>query len=224
MIRGWSYVNQLNNIFFDKYSDLNFIHYELTFKSNVYFRKNIKSITKLSRKSWSRRKHLNNWLIYQNVFSNWSNDYLFFKQYSKFVFNYQLLKYSFLTYNFMVLKKKNNLYIKNVESFISSSFLNRLLNYFNRLNFNSYLFLTKLKNNQWFFISSFNNISLTKHISTINHNPLYSTSQLNYYSTVFNNTRSEYIKQILDNIFNIVLKKSTEIYKILNLLILISIK
>jgi len=224
MVRGWSYVNQLNNIFFDKYSYLNFIHYESTFKSNVYFKKNTKSITKLSRKSWSRRKHLTNWLVYQNVFSNWSNDYLFFKQYSKFIFNYQLLKHSFLTYNFMLLKKKNNFYIKNVESFISSSFLNRLSNYFNKLNFNSYLFLKKFKNNQWFFISSFSDTNIIKYNNTINNNTIYSTSQLNYYPTVFNNTRSDYIKQILDTVFNIILKKNTEIYKILNLLILLNIK
>jgi len=224
MVRGWSYVNQLNSVFFDKYSDLNFVHYESTFKSNTYFKKNITSITKLSRKSRSRRKHLNNWLVYQNVLSNWSNDYLFFKQYSKFVFNHQILKYSFLTYNFMVLKKTNNSYIKNVEDFLSSSFLNRLSNYFNRLNFNSYLFFKKFKNNQWFFISSFSDTNLIKAISTINPNPLYYTSQLNFYPTTFNNNQIEYIKQILNEIFNIILKKNIEMYKILSLLFLINIQ
>jgi len=224
MIRGWSYVNKLNSIFFDKYSDLNFIHYESTFKSNIHFKKNINVLSKLSRKSWSRRRHLTSWIIYQNVFSNWSNDYLFFKQYNKFIFNYQLLKHSFLTYNFMVLKKTNNSYIKDIESFISSSFINKLSNYFNKLNFSSYLFLKRLKNNQWFFISSFDKQNLTKSVNNINPNPFYSTSQINYYPIELKNFKLNYITQILDTIFNIILSKNVEIYKILSLLLLMNIK
>lgn len=224
MIRGWSYVNRLNNVFFDKYSDLNFIHYESTFKSNIHFKRDINSISKLSRKSWSRRKHLTNWIVYQNVFSNWSNDYLFFKQYNKFVFNYQLLKHSFLVYNFMVLKKMNTSYIKDVEGFISSSFINKLSNYFNKLNFNSYLFLKKLKNNLWFFISSINKPNLIKTIDTINPNPFYSTSQLNYYPIELKNLKLDCLTQILDTIFNIILLKNVEMYKVISLLFLLNIK
>lgn len=224
MIRGWSHVNQLNSVFFDKYSDLNFVHYESTFKSNIYFKRDVRSISKLSRKSWSRRRHLNNWIVYQNVFSNWSNDYLFFKQYSKFVFNYQLLKHSFLTYNFMVLKKSNNSYIKDIENFVSSSLINRLSNYFNKLNFKSYLFLKRLKNNQWFFISSFDKPSLIKSVNTINHSPFYHTSQSNYYPIELKNLKLDYITQILDTIFNMILLKNIEMYKILSLLFFLNIK
>ena len=224
MIRGWSYVNRLNNTFFGKYSDLNFIHYESTFKSNIHFKKSVNSISKLSRKSWSRRRHLTNWIVYQNVFSNWSNDYLFFKHYNKSVFNYQLLKNSFLTYNFMILKKTNNSYIKGIESFISSSFVNKLFSYFNKLNFNSYLFLRKLKNNLWFFISSTDKVNLIKTINSINYNPLYSTSQLNYYPIELKNNKLDYLTIILNTIFNIILLKNVEFYKVISLLFLLNIK
>lgn len=124
----------------------------------------------------------------------------------------------------MVLKKSNNSYIKDIENFVSSSLINRLSNYFNKLNFKSYLFLKRLKNNQWFFISSFDKPSLIKSVNTINHNPFYHTSQSNYYPIELKNLKLDYITQILDTIFNMILLKNIEMYKILSLLFFLNIK
>lgn len=124
----------------------------------------------------------------------------------------------------MILKKTNNSYIKGIESFISSSFVNKLFSYFNKLNFNSYLFLRKLKNNLWFFISSTDKVNLIKTINSINYNPLYSTSQLNYYPIELKNNKLDYLTIILNTIFNIILLKNVEFYKVISLLFLLNIK
>jgi hypothetical protein len=224
MIRRWSYVNNINTSFFNKYLDLNFVHYETTFKANIHFKKNIPHISKLSRKSWARRRHLTNWIVYQNVFSNWSNDYLFFKQYSKFIFNYQLFKNSFLTFNLFILKKNNNSYIKGIESFVSSSFVNKISNYFNNSSYTSYLFFQKLKQNSWMFISIPGEQTIAQITDNINLNPIYGVYQKNFFPVVVNNNKIDLIEYIWSNLWSLILFKSIEIYKIITILTLLNLK
>lgn len=224
MVRRWSYVNQLNSVSFSNYSSLDFAHYDATFRANIHFKRDIHSISKLSRKSWSRRRHLNNWLIYQNLLSNWSNEYLFFKQYSKFTFNYQLFKNSFFSHNLMILRKSSNSQLKGMESFISSPFISRISNYFNRLNFSTYLFFKRLKNNSWVFLTTPGTTSTPKLLESFNLNPFYTTHQLNLYPIDSKLLDLDCANQIVSLLFNVSLLKSVELYKTLTLLTLINVK
>jgi|LauGreDrversion4_2_1035121.scaffolds.fasta_scaffold12848_5 hypothetical protein len=223
MVRRWSYVNTVNNNFYSKFQDLNFAHFETSFKANIFYKKNINVLSKLTRKSWARRKHLNNWLIYQNIFSNWSNEYLFFKQYSKHIFNLNFFRNSFLTYNYNILKKSNSLYIKDTENWISNSFISRISNYSSKLGFKSYQFFSKFKHNAWFFISS-NNLNLFfQNLTLINPNPLYTISQSQLYPISFEKTSLFYIIQIYNELHRVITSKSVELYKINSLLLLFNV-
>ena len=57
----------------------------VTFKSTTFFRKPLylASPTKLSRKSFYKRRHINNFLFYFNILSLWAKEYIFFKNLSK---------------------------------------------------------------------------------------------------------------------------------------------
>ena len=56
-----------------------------TFKATTFFRKPLYLVspTKLSRKSFYKRRHINNFLFYFNILSLWSKEYIFFKNLNK---------------------------------------------------------------------------------------------------------------------------------------------
>ena len=129
MVRRWSYLNSINNIFFNQYKSLNFVHYEQSFKTNIVFKKEISPLSLITRKSWSRRKHLTNWLIYQNVLTDWSKDYIFFKKYNKFTLVYRMFKNSFFSYNLFLIKKLNVSASVGSEKIIFSSLTSKISKY-----------------------------------------------------------------------------------------------
>jgi hypothetical protein len=224
MIRRWSYINNLNTRFANQYSLLNVVHFESTFKTNIYFKKNIYKISKLSRKSWSRRKHLSNWLIYQNILSDWSNDYLFFRRYNKFVLNYQLLKSSFLSFNFSILKKNTPALIKDTELILFSSITKSISKYYINFDYSSYKFLLNFKNYSWIYATHYKNNNLINNVELLNNNPLFILSQSSLSSNKSKDNYYKYLTVILNFFISISLKKNLELYKMFILLTLFDIK
>lgn len=57
----------------------------VTFKATTFFRKPLYLVspTKLSRKSFYKRRHVNNFLFYFNILSLWAKEYIFFKNLNK---------------------------------------------------------------------------------------------------------------------------------------------
>jgi hypothetical protein len=222
MIRRWSYLNSLNYIFSSKYKTLNFVYYEQSFKINIFFKKNINSISTLSRKSWSRRKHLHNWIIYQNIFSDWSSDYLFFKQFNNLVFNYQLFKNSFVCYNTLIMKRLNPLTSVGMEKFTYSSLTKKIISY--NLNLpmftNFYQFLGNYRNVSWFYVTTCNNVDDFKTLNSNQIHPIFLNAQGNFSFVDRTNTSFHWFISIWSSLFTLSLYNTLELYRINTLLLL----
>ena len=224
MVRRWSYLNSVNNIFFNQYQSLNFIHYEQSFKNNIVFRKEISYISSISRKSWSRRKHLTNWLLYQNVLTDWSREYTFFKKYNRFTAIFQMFTNSFLTYNTFLIKKLNASSSAGAEKIIFSSLTSKIIKYGSKYSLNFYLFLQNYKNMNWLYVTiPISNTSVLNQ-STPLLTPIIYTSQGTFHQTYLNSNQLAWLSLIYQNLINIALSKLTNLYQITIILQLMNLK
>lgn len=217
MVRRWSYIKDQNSNKNLSFSKLEFVHGEISFLSNVYFRKTVSYNSKLTRKSWAKRKHLSNWMPLQAVLSDWSNDYLFFKKYNKMVLTLNLFKNSFIAFNFLLLKKTSNLIKQNSEGFFYTFPSKRVLMYFARSYSSSYQFLLNVRHTPLMYVSSPNNFQDVR--KTL---PLLSGSACGWNGqTLFNHNeplKSQSIELLFAVITNIAFIKNVELYKVFNLL------
>lgn len=222
MVRRWSYLNSLNHVFSSQYKTLNFVYYEQSFKTNIFFKKSINSISILSRKSWSRRKHLHNWMVYQNIFSDWSTDYLFFKQYNNFTFNYQLFKNSFLCYNTILLKNLTSLTSVGLEKFSYSALTKKIMHYNNGFSVqnNFSKFLSSYRSVSWLYVTTPTNINDFKTLNLNQIHPIYCNHQNTFSVISQSETSSQWLSHIWNSLFTLSLYKTVELYKLHTLLLL----
>lgn len=110
MVRRWSYLNTLNSTVFQPSTfslESVMTKYQYTFfKQTTYYRKRIFSptVTRLTRYSFFRRRHLNNWIMYTNILNNWSHEYLFFRRYLRVLQSFQFFKNNYVTLHLTFLK------------------------------------------------------------------------------------------------------------------------
>ena len=214
MVRRWSYLNSVNSIFFDQYRLLNFIHYEQSFKTNIVFRKDINQVSTLSRKSWSRRKHLTNWLVYQNVLTDWSKDYLFFKKYNRFTLVFQMFKNTFFSYNSFLIKKLNTSSTVGTEAFVFSTLISKVIKYCSKYSPNFYTFLKYYKNINWLYITTPKKSEAIQQSSGTLFNPILHTSQSLFYHSIQQQDMVTWFWVLYQNLFTITMSKLIEIYKL----------
>lgn len=126
MVRRWSYLNNINNltsnkIFVNTKSNnlLLKVFQQTTFKATTYYRKPIYNplVTKITRKNFYRRRHLNNWLVYQNILTLWAKEYLFFRKYSRTLLSLFFYKNNFLIYNALI---HSNTSVDNLRGYENS--------------------------------------------------------------------------------------------------------
>lgn len=214
MIRRWSYLNNINHIFFDQYRLLNFVHYEQSFKTNIVFRREINPISAISRKSWSRRKHLTNWLIYQNVLTDWSKDYLFFKKYNRFTFIFQMFKNTFFSYNTFLIKKLNISSTVGSETILFSSVISKIIRYCSKQSSNFYMFLRNYKNINWLYITTPKKITNNNPLVGNLINPILSTSQTLFNPSTVDQDATIWLVLIHQNLFTNFMSQLVTLYKL----------
>ena len=154
MVRRWSYLNLINTTFSSEHNVLAFVHHYATFKATTYYRKSIYRTTRLSRRAWSRRKHLHNWLIYQNLLANYSQDYLFFRKYSRSTLALNVFKNSYLTYNLLMFRKLAVTDFLGSESVMISSIIRRVIRYCSRLNPSTSAFFNSYRGVAWMYVTT----------------------------------------------------------------------
>lgn len=220
MVRRWSYLNRINRSFYDEHTDLDFVHHEGTFRATTYYRRKFGSITKLSRRSWSRRKHLHNWLVYQNVFTDWARDYLFFRKYNRFIIALHVFKNSYLIYNLLVFKKSTTVDFLGSESMIVSNVIKKVIRYCHRLNPTFSSFFKQYRHVSWLYLTSPYQFEELRKSSILSEEPLYLPYQSLFYSSEINLKRVFWLQIIIDSILNLTLSKVQELYKVAILLIL----
>ncbi len=218
MVRRWSYLNQVNDFFLtSNFKVLDFVHHEETFRATTYYRKKISYISRLSRRSWSRRKHLHNWLIYQNILTDWSKDYSFFRQYNRFVVNYHVFKNSYLIHNLLVYQAVNITEFQGSENFVSSHLVHRTIRYFSRLNPTFYNRFKLFPNVSWMFVSSPDTFEAITKVSSLTTQPMFLPYQNSFFTTELDKNQTFWIQVLINSFFNLVFHKIIELYKILML-------
>jgi len=212
MIRRWSCVIAINNNFsnsnlFKKKFKINL------FKSSVNLKRASTHYTKFKRKALIRIKHQNNFLIYTNIIKFWIKDYLFNKNYLKFQFFNKIFLHNYSFFNISLIKLKNN-EISNNFNFIFSNFTNKNISYF--IKFKSLNFFKFLPSSVCFFDNHLIKPNCTLPSYRIYDDVLYFNNDVNF------NTSD--VSFIFNDVFELLLKKITEIRKILIILIFYKIK
>jgi len=213
MVRRWSYLNNINDIFFNQYNKLTFTHYQQNFKNTTVFRKEISQLSSLSRKSWARRKHLTNWIIYQNVLTDWSNEYLFFKQYNRSTLSFQLFSNSFLTQNQLLIKKLTASTSLGTEKVILGTITSKITQY--TLKSNSFVshFLRNYKNINWMYVTYPRNAFMSPDLLAL-FQPIFYISQSTFYQSNNVAPYTTYLQTIFNLLFQIIVLKIVELYKV----------
>lgn len=219
MVRRWSYIKEHNSNKNTSLSSLDFVHGEISFIANVYFRKSASHHSKLVRKTWAKRKHLANWLPLQAVLYDWSNDYLFFKKYNRFLLTLNVFKNSFLSVNFLLLRKTSKLISQNCETFFFTFPSKRVLLYFSKLHTSTYSFLLKLKHTPLMYISSPTPVAdLKKKL------PVVTASSFTWNGSTLSSTQApgelQALALIRATLLNLIVAKNLESYKMITLLTL----
>ena len=129
MVRRWSYINQINRNSIHPYKVFQRISNESVFKETTVFRKDITTVSLVRRKSWGRRRHLNQWLLYHNILADWSQEYNFFKRYLRFLLVRSLYKHSFFLYNVLFLLPNSSGFYTGFEFINYVTVTKKVVNY-----------------------------------------------------------------------------------------------
>jgi len=220
MVRRWSYLNLINTTFSSEHKALAFAHHYVTFKATTYYRKSIHRITKLSRRSWSRRKHMHNWLLYQNLVANWAQDYLFFRKYNRWALTLNLFRNSYLTHNLLILKSASTSDFAGAEEAVVSNFVRRIIRYSSKLNAQMYRFFHKYVGMEWMYVTTPLSIVKVQESSELADSITHLTYQSQYYVEEMDLSLTHWLQFLINLMFTHNLMKTIELYKMFTLLTL----
>ena len=131
MVRRWSYINSVNTIGDSSFGGMRHAAFDATITATMYLRKSYSVPTKLTRRRWSRRKHIYGWLPLANIIKDWAHAYRFYRNYNKAIFNQHLTRNSFLAFSLVSVKNSIPCLHKNSELLVVSTFSSKILRYFN---------------------------------------------------------------------------------------------
>jgi len=224
VVRRWSYLNLINTTFSSEHKALAFAHHYVTFKTTTYYRKSIQRTTKLSRRAWSRRKHIHNWLLYQNLLANWAQDYLFFRKYNRSVLTLSLFKNSYLTYNLLVFKKSTTTDFVGSEEVLVSSIIRRVIRYSTRLNPFMYHFFRTYRGVAWLYVTAPLDLEQVREASELTADTTHLVYQSQSYTSEAETQMSNWLNIVLQIMFSHCFTKLIELYKIFIILTLSSLQ
>jgi len=79
------------------------------------------------------------------MLANWSQDYLFFRKYSRSVLALNIFRNSYLTYNLLVFKRATTGDFLGSENVLVSSIIRRVIRYSSGLNAQNFSFFNKYR-------------------------------------------------------------------------------
>lgn len=218
MIRRWSHINSLNNFKWTNgsmdYKYLAFSLHKTTFKDTTYYRRKIRYFSRLARRAWARRKHLGNWVVYQNVLNDWSQDYLFFRKYNRFILNVQLFKNSFFVFNLLIFTKIGIANFIDAEKVMISSLISRVSCYFSRINPSFWTIPASFRSVSWLYATTSLTIDEVKIASPFTNDPIFIRHQGSFFTTVPSLDYFKWFDTLILYFFQLIFIKITEIYKV----------
>lgn len=155
MVRNrWSYLNQLNLHTIHRCTSLPWVHFKAVTDEVIYYRHPVSQTSRLVRSQLARRKHLNQWVIYNNILADWSKEYLKLRQLLRFTFTYRIFLYNYLVNNLTSSRSKTK--FKNLGSlyFTKTTVTQKSLYYYQLRYKKSYIMTTTFKTIFVSFLSS----------------------------------------------------------------------
>lgn len=205
MVRRLSYINNFNLIRSYEFNMIRISKINASVNAVYWMRKpfNFKFVTKHHRRqSWRRRKHTFEYIVYTNVLSMWSTEYVFFRKLTKFNYNYCLMKTSLLVYNLAFLRGTNPSTAQNSEHAYLSTLPKTIVNYFSNLDVALYAFWRQPTGTLVAVSSFYSNNSTDKIFKTclISPSHYYTTSTLVPYKETSYITTSDSLFTLVDSI------------------------
>ncbi len=193
-------------------------------KATTYWRKDLyHTPTKLRRKQTSRRKHLHQWLIFTNILTDWSKDYLFFKKYIKLTLTFQFFKNSFLIYNLLLFKNTIPRDFIGYESSLMINIVGKIIKYSSKVNSNLFPFLKQFNTTHLLYITTnvnFEDIQKTSELTSV---VPYLIHQSSLYVDDYNLTHIEWVGNLILLLYTLSFSKLIEVYKVIIMLTLSTI-
>lgn len=220
MIRRWSYLNHLNTVFYDSFQILDVVQHFKAFKMTTSYRKDLyHTPTKWSRKSTSRRKHSHNWLLYHNILTEWSKEYLFFRKYNRFIVSLNIFKNSYLVYNLLIFKNALPSDIVGGENIIITNIIKRVIKYSHRFKASLSAYLTSYNASYWLYATSLYNLEDIQKLAEPTMITPYLPYQGIFYTENLILTETVWLKVLINNVMLFSLLKLITFYKVSSLLI-----
>lgn len=230
MVRRWSYLNYVN-ILYDNYIPLDYASQVVTFKITTSYRRRLfpHEHSRPSRRFYARLKRLSTALHYNNILSNWSEDYLFFKKYNRFILTYKMFKHSYLVHNLLLFKKSPIYTLPGSENVIASYLVYSISKYFLNSNPSFFAPFIRYKGGQLLYITTDNIITEpvvaelkpTKSEELLAEVPVYSVHESSWYLDSNIDLDETFIFQtLISSCYEITFQRIMEIYKIIILLFL----
>lgn len=145
MVRGWSYINMMNDVRPSAFNDVRRVAFSVTMNTSMYLKKIYTPATTLVRRKWSRRRHLHNWLATANVMKDWARGYRFYRNYNNFVFNQYFTRNSFIAFSLVSAKNSIPCMHAGSENVLAASVTRRVLKYFSWASNTRLRFLASMK-------------------------------------------------------------------------------
>jgi hypothetical protein len=226
MVRRWSYINNINNsLLLINYAKikptLNALRIS-TFKATTYYWENLyfDNVTLLTRKSYYRRKHINTLVFYQNIITSWSKDYLFFRKYSRSIFNLNLSKYNYLSQNLILSKSQDITNLVGFESIKLTFIPNLIYSFISLGGINVLPFFVKYKG-PYLYISSLKGLTKTLIKDTaLRDSPLYPILGNNTFFNLRSYKNLNIVNLLIESLFKTFLSKGISYYSIFILTLL----
>ena len=146
MVRRWSYINQINILNRAKGDVHKQGSYNVNLRAAIYFHGSFTTATCLTRRRWSRRKHLHNWLVLANIVKTWAQFYRFQKNHLKCILRQHFTKYTFVSFNSVTVINSIPALHKGAETVALSPLPKKIIRIFLKFLNPRYLFLLSLKN------------------------------------------------------------------------------
>ena len=233
MVRRWSYINSLNVFNKSKYDTHRQAAFGATVRATMYFRGEFTVPTSLTRRRWSRRKHIYGWLTLSNILKEWAQLYRFNRNHTKFLLRQHFTKSTFIAFNTVSARNSLPCLHKGSELVVVSSVSKKVLHYFSKFSNPRIRFLLSFKNvnlsclsfssKYWDLAANANNDYspiLVQDSLNVGMQPLLKHSAAN----ALQQQNSLILTNILQLTFKNALKITYHVYRIITFIVLTSIK
>lgn len=219
MVRRLSFINNFNKTRTSTFTTKRHSHTDACMNIVFYIRKPFvfRFITKHRRKTWRRRKHMFEYVLYLNILSLWATEYVFFRKLIKFNYSYCITKSSLFVYNLAALRTTNPSVAKNSEHTYLATLPKSIINYFLKLNWKTYQFWQQPINTPVIISSFFVNNPTDEIFKTclISGGFVYSSTTLVAFSNALNDSNLTSYSNLIDIITHqYVYNMIVEVYKL----------